>query len=295
MRQSTIDSFYETISSLVITDTISRLNDSLESSKRILKQLQSEKNLTLSQVLSHVKVGNSNNSSSYYNNINHDINSNNFISSNYNIIHNSMNAMNNQHNNNSINYGTSSKRTSSLPSTSITNNKNINYHRYEPYHQNHRDYSSATMPMNHRNEYNPNVYNAAISDEYIIGNINLAMASSSSSKINRIPTVHHHLQLINNINNNKNINSKYMTIDNVHDDNDNDEDEDENENGQGVNDGDDEDDSMENLDDNEDVQNNRLENFNRKKSSCVMVVEFSELYDSRSRNIFSNHLNGQDY
>lgn len=242
MRQSTIDSFYETISCLVITDTISKLNESLESSKRILKKLKCEKNLTLSQVLSHVKVEN-NNDYRYNNNINKSDSS---INSNFSMIHNTI-----KNHNNGVNYA--SKRPSSLPSTSITNNKNTNYHRFEPYHQNHRDFSNTHIGLNHRSEFNSNMYNAdaSMSDEYIIENVNLAM--TSSSKLNRIPTLHH-LKLINNANNNIN---KYMSMEKVEDDNDEVNDENDEEDGECVGDGDNEDDSIENLDDSEDAQTSR--------------------------------------
>lgn len=67
MRESTIDLFYNTLSSLVISETVSKLNDSIEISKEHLKQLKTEKNLTLTQVLNRVKnnnsISNNNNSS----------------------------------------------------------------------------------------------------------------------------------------------------------------------------------------------------------------------------------------
>jgi hypothetical protein len=189
-------------------------------------------------VLSHVKVEN-NNDYKYTNNFN--------INNNFNMIHNTMNAINNH--NNGVNYA--SKRPSSLPSTSITNNKNTNYHRFEPYHQNHRDFSNTHIGLNHRSEYNSNMYNAdaSMSDEYLIENVNLAM--TSSSKLNRIPTLHH-LKLINNANNNK-----YVSMEKVEDDNDEDNDENDEEDGECVGDGDNEDDSIENLDDSEDAQTSR--------------------------------------
>jgi uncharacterized Zn-finger protein len=57
VSESTIETFYATISSLVVSETISKLNTSIDNSKSLLKKMKNERNLTLSQVLNRVKNG----------------------------------------------------------------------------------------------------------------------------------------------------------------------------------------------------------------------------------------------